>query len=376
MIQMEYPKKITAIQTAIITASTTIGVGILALPRFAVESADTGAPLITFLGTILAYLGVIVISILGMRFPDKSIIQYSEEIVGKWVARFFSIFIICFFAVLSSLVAREFGEVVVTSVLRETPLEVTVIVMLLLASLSTRNTITTFAYIHHFYFPLILAPALVIVMTSLKNANLLFLQPIMGNQPNGMFLGLLTVAALYQGSFILTLVIPAMREVGKALKASIYGLGIAGGLYIAIVIANVAVFGPQEIKNLIWPTLELAKMTSLPGQVLERLDAAFLAVWVTAVFTTLFSSYFFTVYALKELFRLMDHKIFSFILIPIIFLIAMQPQNILNLYHVVEFVGRLGLLLTIGYPILLLVTAMIRKVKGKRKSERGIDQSG
>ncbi len=373
---MEYPKKITAIQTAIITASTTIGVGILALPRFAVESADTGAPLITFLGTILAYLGVIVISILGMRFPDKSIIQYSEEIVGKWVARFFSIFIICFFAVLSSLVAREFGEVVVTSVLRETPLEVTVIVMLLLASLSTRNTITTFAYIHHFYFPLILAPALVIVMTSLKNANLLFLQPIMGNQPNGMFLGLLTVAALYQGSFILTLVIPAMREVGKALKASIYGLGIAGGLYIAIVIANVAVFGPQEIKNLIWPTLELAKMTSLPGQVLERLDAAFLAVWVTAVFTTLFSSYFFTVYALKELFRLMDHKIFSFILIPIIFLIAMQPQNILNLYHVVEFVGRLGLLLTIGYPILLLVTAMIRKVKGKRKSERGIDQSG
>ncbi|WP_078428028.1 GerAB/ArcD/ProY family transporter [Alkalihalobacterium alkalinitrilicum] len=373
---MEYQKKITVIQTAIITASTTIGVGILALPRITVEAVDTGAPLVTLLGSLIAFLGVYLITILAKRFPGKSIIQYSEEVIGKWLSRFFNIIIICFFATLSSLVAREFGEVIVTSVLRETPLEVTVIVMLLLASLSTRSNITTFAYIHHFYFPLILAPALVIVAFSLKNANLLYLQPIIGNYPNGLIKGMLTVAALFQGSFILTFIIPAMREIRKALKASIWGMLITGGLFFIIVIANVSVFGAQEIKNLIWPTLELAKMTSLPGQVLERLDAGFLAVWVTAVFTTLFSSYFLTIYALKELFHFWDHKLFSFIMLPFIFIIAMQPQNILELYNVIELVGRLGLLLTIGYPSLLLIIAVISKTKGNENAGRNLDQNG
>ena len=249
---------------------------------------NTGAPLITVIGTILAVIGVGLISLLGMRFPKKSIIQYSEDILGKWVARLFSVFIICFFAILTSFIAREFGEVVVTSVLRETPLEVTVIVMLFLAALATGMMLTTFAYIHHFYFPLILAPAILIVVFSLKNANLINIQPLMGNEPSAIVEGILTIAALFQGSFILTFIIPAMKKSETAMKASMWGMFMAAGLFIITVVANVAVFGAQEIKNLIWPTLELAKMTSLPGQVLERLDAAFLAVWVTAVFTTLF----------------------------------------------------------------------------------------
>jgi spore germination protein len=373
---MEYPKKITTIQTAIITASTIIGVGLLAVPRLTVESGNTGAPLITLLGTLLAYSAVLLICILGLRFPKKSIIQYSEEIIGKWLARFFTVLIICYFAALSSFTAREFGEVVVASVLPETPLEVTVIVMLALAALSTRNNIITFAYIHHFYFPLILAPAIIISVFSLKNANLLHLQPFTGNQPTDMVVGLLTVAALFQGSFILTFVLPAMRETKKAIKASTWGIIISGGLYLIIVIANVAVFGSEEIKNLVWPTLELAKVTSLPGEVLERLDAAFLAVWVTAVFTTLFSTYFLTIYALKQLFRLLDHKILSFLILPFIFIIAMLPSNILEFYNIVGIFGPLGLLITLGYPGLLLATAFLRKIKGKQDAGRSVDLNG
>src|SRR5207253_755569 len=140
--------------------STIIGVGVLALPRFAVEAADTGASLVTFLGFLLACIGLGLITLLGMRFPNKSIVQYSEDILGKWAGRLGSILIIIFFAILTALASREFGEVVITSVLRQTPLEVTVTVMILLAAISSRHNITVFAYIHHFYSPLVLAPVL------------------------------------------------------------------------------------------------------------------------------------------------------------------------------------------------------------------------
>jgi spore germination protein len=362
------PRQITTVQAAAVLTSTIIGVGVLPLSLFGVRAADTGAPLVTVLGALLGSVGLWIITVLGMRFPNKTIIQYSEDLIGRWPALIGNMLIIIFFALLTALGSREFGEVVLTSVLKKTPLEVTVIVMLLLATIASRNNLRTFSYIHLFYLPFILAPALLIVAFSLKNGDVINLQPIMGNQPGGMTKGILTIAALFQGSFIVTLIVPAMRHPGKAMKASFWGIGIAAGLYVTIVIAAVAVFGAEEIKLMLWPTLELAKTTSLPANILERLDAAFLAVWVTAVFTTLLSSYYLTVQALTQLFRLSSHKMFTLFIFPFITWLAMLPQNIIEMYEYIVIAGKIGLCLTIGYPGLLLMIALFRKKRGDKRA--------
>ncbi|WP_139998913.1 GerAB/ArcD/ProY family transporter [Paenibacillus paridis] len=368
-------RQITVIQAAAILVSSIIGVGVLALPLFAVKAAESGAPLVTFLGMLLAFVGLFLITVLGMRFPDKSVIEYSQDIIGKGLASFGSVLIIVFFAVLTSLTAREFGEVVVTSVLRSTPVEVTVIVMLLLAAISTRNEITTIAYIHTFYFPLLLVPVLLIVALSLKNAEAINLLPVWGNESKGMMKGTLTIAALFQGTFVLSAVIPSMNKPQNAMKASIGGMLIAGGLYVIIVAAAVSVFGAEEIKQLLWPTLELAKATSLPANILERLDAAFLAVWVTAVFTTLLSSYFLTIHSISKLFRLKDHKLFSYFILPFVFTMAMLPQNIVEMYEIIVNVGQIGLCITIVYPGLLLLISILRKKRGNSVEKKKVDQN-
>ena len=366
------PKEITTLQTSSIIISTIIGVGVLPLPLFAVRAGDTGAPLVTLAGIALAAIGLFIITLLGMRHPDKTIITYSQLIIGKWLGRFCSLFIIFFFLVLTGLASREFGAVVVSAVLRETPLEVTVIVMLLLACLSCRNNINVFSYIHNFYVPIILAPAIIVVVLSLKNANILYLRPLIGTNYYNMFTGMLTISALFQGSFIITMIIPSMKTPNKALKASFWGIFISGGLYLSLVIATVAVFGPEEIKQIFWPTLELARTTTVPGNILQRLDVIFLAVWVTAVFTTLFSSYYFTIHAIKEFCHLQDHKMLTYFILPFVFILAMIPQDILQMYEVIQYVGRAGLLITILYPSLLLG---IDFLKGWRRKKSVSQQS-
>ncbi|MDR6553454.1 endospore germination permease [Paenibacillus qinlingensis] len=362
---MEHPRQITVIQAAIILISTIIGVGVLALSLFAVRAADSGAPLVTMLGFLIGLFGLWLLTKLGMRFPKQSIIEYSEDLIGKWAARGCSVLIIVFFCLITGLASREFGEVVVTSVLTKTPLEVTVIVMLLLAAVSSRADITTFTYFHQFYFPIIVFPGLLIVVLSLKNAQLINLLPIWGNEPSGMSKGILTMASLFQGSFVMTIVIPAMRRPEKAMVAGYVGMITSGALYILIVIATVGVFGAEEIKKLVWPTLELAKTTSLPANVLERLDGAFLAVWVTAVFTTLLSSYYLAIYFSSQLLHLRDHKMFAFFLVPFIYVLAMFSQNLMQMYEIIQLVGQMGLVFTVAYPFVLLVVAMIRKKKSR-----------
>ena len=358
-------RTVTVIEATAILISTIIGVGVLALPRLAAKADNSGAPLITVLGILVAFWGLSFITVLGMRFPNESIIEYGERILGKWLARIGSGLIIVFFIVLTGLGAREFSKVLVTSVLTNTPITVVTVVMIVLAALASRANMSTFAYSHLFYLPFVYFPGLVIDILSTKNGSLLNLQPIIGNEPQFMPIvsGSLTVAGLFQGAFVMSFVIPAMRRPEKAMTASAWGLPVAGLLYLLLVIATVAVFGPQATKLFVWPTLELAKTTMLPGEVLERLDAPFLILWVTAVFTTLYSTYSIIVRALKELFHLRDHRMFAPFVLPFVFFAAMLPPNVIQLYRVIELVSRTGLWITFVYPMMLLCVALIRKQK-------------
>ncbi|WP_071394682.1 GerAB/ArcD/ProY family transporter [Bacillus tuaregi] len=365
---MEETKEVTTVQAATTLISTIIGVGVLPLPLFAVRAGETGAPFITLLGIGIAVLGLLIVTKLGIRHSDQTIITYSEDIIGKWLGRFFSLFVILFFTILTALAAREFGAVVITAVLLETPLEVTVLVMLLLAAISARNSMNTFAYIHNFYIPIILAPVLIIVALSLKNANFLYVRPIIASGFRDSFYGALTIAALFQGSFIMTLLIPSMKKPQSAMKAGLWAIFISGGLYLLIVLATVAIFGAEEMKKLYWPTLELARTTSLPGNILQRLDVIFISVWVIAVFTTIFASYFLTIHSIKQLFRLQDHKMLAYFMLPFIFVLAMIPQNIVQMYEVIKMIGRAGLMVTILYPMLLFLVDVMKR-KRRKKSE-------
>ncbi|MCJ7840065.1 spore germination protein [Lederbergia sp. NSJ-179] len=367
---MQPTRNMTVGQTTAILISTIIGVGILRLPLASVEQAETGAPLLTLLFTVTAFVGMWGIAKLGSLFPDETFVEYSERIIGKWLGRLYTFIIIAFFTLLTGFAAREFGAVVVTSVLQRTPIEVTVIVMLLMAAVFTRGDMNSFTYIHSFYLPIILVPLLIIVLVSLKDANPLYLQPVLGNGFK-MITGIPQGAALFQGAFILAILIPFMQKPKKAFKASFWGVAISGCFFIMIVVSTLALFGTEEIKTIMWPTLEIARATSFPGNTLQRLDVIFLAIWVTAVFTTIFSNYMLTIQALKQFLRLQDHKMLTLFLLPIIFLIAMLPGETIEMYRYIKIAGTYGLILTFAFPFLLLIVAKIRKWQKKKKNEKG-----
>lgn len=368
---MEYPREITVIQATVILISSVVGVGVLGMPRLVVETAGTAAPLVTVCGVLLAAFGIVMMVLVGLRFPRKNIIRYSEEILGKWLARFISLFIILFFITSTALTVRGFGEVVKTSILTETPLEITVIVMLFLAAMSTRQDVNTLAYIHLFYLPFLFLPGVFIFSFALEDVDPIFLLPLWDNEPGKMASGTSVVAALFQGAFIITLLIPSMRRPERAMTASLWGIGIGGVLHLIVVMMTLAFFGPEEIKELVWPTLELAKATRFP--VLERLDAAFLAGWLMVVFTTSYATYYISVHAMSELFRLRDHRFLAPFLFPFIYLVAIMPPNVKQYYTILQSVGMIGLCLTIVYPLVLWMVAVIR---GKGERQHGKKRMG
>ncbi|GAB6931013.1 spore germination receptor protein GerAB [Paenibacillus sp. JCM 10914] len=353
-------------QVSSVIISSTIGVGILALPRLASQQANTGAPLVTFLGIVIVLFSLLLLALLGIRFPGENIFEYGQRIVGRPIAYLFNMLLILFFIALTALALREFGEIITSAVLRRTPIEITIILMMLLVAQVARQKIMKFTYIHMFYLPLILIPGLTIVLVSLQNAELLNLQPIIGNIPAQYSRGALTIATLFQPAFVVTLLVPQMKTPSKSMLSIVGGITISGLLYILIVVAAVGVFGPRELDHLIWPTLELARATTIPGDTLERLDAIFIIVWVVSVFTSLAASFYICLQGTRKLMGTSDQRLISHFFFPFVFILAMIPRSVFSMYTHVEMIGKLGLFLTLGYPILLWILALVRKVRGEQ----------
>jgi spore germination protein len=165
-----------------------------------------------------------------------------------------------------------------------------------------------------------------------------------------------------------------MYHPNKAYRGSVIGVGIAGGLYLILIYSTLSVFGTEEMKNLMWPTLELAKTAALPAFFIERLDPIFLAVWVTAVFCAIFAAYYISIQAFGHFFRMRDHRVFSIAGLPIVYVLASLPSNVHQLYTIVKIVGLCGLPLTFGYPLILLLTHWARG--GKLKADKRARKAG
>jgi len=80
----------------------------------------------------------------------------------------------------------------------------------------------------------------------------------------------------------------------------------------------------------------------------------------------LFAFYYLTIRFLSQMFGLRDHKLFSIIILPYLFIIAMVPSSIVDMYQKITQFGAWGMLITLVYPILLFFISLFRRKKGRK----------
>ncbi|HWL11363.1 MAG TPA: endospore germination permease [Ureibacillus sp.] len=366
---MREPRQITATQTMMTITNSMVGVSVLALPRIASEQVNSGAVLITILGLFLAFVGMMIIAALGIRFPNDSLIQSSKAIIGRPLSYLFGFFIFLFFIIIVGLITREFSFILSSFLFPDTPATVLIGTMLIVVAITTRNDITTISYIQFVYFPFIAFPILLLVFLAFPEMDIRQLRPFVGNQTTfqDFIEGSLIIAALpfvHIGSFILSIYIPHTQSTKHAIRGSIFGAILSGTLLSLIVLVTVGVFGMNDVRNPLWPVYVLTRMIQLPFELLERLDILFLIIWILSAFTTILSGYLIVIYNGSQLFNLKSHRVLSYLMLPIVFIMALYPQDILQLYDLLRTVGLYGLLITMLYPLLLLLVAFIRKKRG------------
>lgn len=378
---LEAQDVITSDQSTAIIASTAIGSGILTLPRVAAKYAHEMAWLAVILAMLVSILLVYILTKLALRFPQQTFIEYIGDITGvkwlpgmgiaiKWVV---TIFLILYWITLSALTLRILGEFVSGTVLPNTPISLIMLTMLLLTVLSIYYEITVLAKLNEVILPFIVLPVIFFVALSLKDALAINFLPLFAINWESFLKGTFEMIFSFLG-FGIMLVLMAYTQKSHNIKSNVVGITIPGFLYLIITVASIAVFGFKELEQIQWPTLELVKSSVISEFIFDRTEAIFIGIWVLAIYTTVLNFYYAGCLSAAQILPLKEKNrlrfIIGLILSPVVYLLAVYPRNLQELYGWLKYVNYVGAATFLLLPLLLLIISVIRGRGEKREANQ------
>jgi hypothetical protein len=126
-------------------------------------------------------------------------------------------------------------------------------------------------------------------------------------------------------------------------------------------------FGKEQNKILLWPTITMIKSIDIPGSFIERWEGIVMALWIVFYFTTFTNIYYLSADIVKDVFNLKDIKISSIIIIPFVYPVALYPENIPQVNYLNNTITPLFLTFSLLAVPLMLFWG--KKLRQKRRQE-------
>jgi spore germination protein len=155
-----------------------------------------------------------------------------------------------------------------------------------------------------------------------------------------------------------------MKDKKSLFKYGIIGVIVPIIIYTGLVFVSMGSSGSKTTADFVYPTVQLARNIVFFGTLIIRFDIFFIIFWILAVYTSLTIYMYMSTFSIVRLIGLRNYKPFALIIAPIIYLIALLPQNQIEIETFSKVANYTGLFITSSsIPILLI--AVIRKKGGK-----------
>ncbi|MGI6559376.1 MAG: GerAB/ArcD/ProY family transporter [Limnochordia bacterium] len=354
--------RITSWQVIVLLISVINGTRLLDLPRILVQDAGPDGWLSLFFGHILAVGAAFVMIKLSQRFPRLTFVEYSRRIIGPFLGTIICLATVFLWTLISARIIRVFADVLKLFVFPRTPIEIIMLMMLLLSLYVVRNGLEPMARTLEILFPLILLTIGLVVLFAIPELDLTNLQPVLAKGLGPVIKGGLRQALEQRGIKLFLLVIPFMLAPQRVGTVVFLGLGINYLLQVIVFIVTIGVFG-LHTEDFLWPVSMLAKFLAVPGGIVEHLEIIFMIIWVTAASASLMVNNYLACTALARLAGLRKQYPLAFPLAPIIFFLALLPNNVVVTEKILLLERMLGFVIAWITPGLLLLIAWMRGVK-------------
>ncbi len=350
-------------QFTILTFLFTVGSSILILPSGLAFEAKQDAWIASAVGLAAGLLMVLLFNGIAIRFPNKNLVQYTQDTLGKWFGGIVSFLYFCYFFILASLVLRNIGDFVTTQVLPNTPIQFIHILFLIVIIMGIRNGLETFTRTAEIFFPWVLIFFFIMVVLLPPEFEVRHLFPVLGYGIKPVLRAAIPVIGTpYMELVVFLMFLPVVSNLQKARKAFLVGVLIGGVVLIIISLLSVLVLGADLTARHIYPSYTLAKKISI-GNFLERLEVIMAGIWFITIYFKLAICFYASTMTFAELFKLKDARqlYWPFGMVMIVLSIVAYPDIGYFMDFATKIYASYSFTFAIVFPLLILFVSFIRK---------------
>jgi spore germination protein KB len=275
---------------------------------------------------------------LSSFYPNYTLVQMLRELLGKFLAYPIIVIYIVYFIYIAGRVCRDFGELMVSTILVETPIAVVIGSLMVLLIYCLRGGIETFGRMGEAVFPLFMFSLIIIwiLLVTVKSFNIANLTPILGNGLKPILKEVFpnTLSFPFGESIVILMFIPFLNNKKNAGKIGFAVILIGGFLLSINSVLILSVLGPEIYEQDFFPLLSATRLVSI-ADFLERFDAIIILMMISGVFFKVGMFTFGAAVGISQLFNMKNTKsillALGTILIPLSLLIGSDFTSFLEI---------------------------------------------
>jgi spore germination protein KB len=368
---MAMPKQkdsITARQLMLLKLSGITGTVFLGAVNLITSLAGAQGYMAVLGGGLLSALVVYLASTLGRRFPRLTPFEYARLIYGKWLGSLLGLSLVAFNIISSTLVLRSLGDFLITAILPDTPISVTITTMLILVCGGAWLGIQALARFNEGLYPLGFLAWIVVAGAGLWRIDPGWLLPLFDAEPFALARASVVSGSLLVNGLVVLMFFNFVEEQSAVLKYSVWAV-FAGTLLIgALQVAVVAGYSPALAETLKYPVLELARNVSF-GLFLERIEALYLGVWIIGTFVKVSILFYAAALGLSLVTGARSYHWFIPPLAAASFYLSFQADSVPQSYLWESMFNEHAYFYQIGIVGVLLAGALLRGKSGAKSHE-------
>ncbi len=347
-----------------------VGVGAFSYPGIMADEVGTDGWFVTIIAGGICFFLLTLIYRVIVRNNYSTFYIMLEHNLGNILGKIFGFVLSAYFIFSVSLGMRVFAEVMKMYLLEHTPTEFILLVMIFTALYLVRGEVSALVKFNEIAFFVMFLPMILILIFATKGGDLNNVLPILQSKPDQYIKALATATYAFGGFEITYLILPYIKDKDGIRKTMFKSVVFITLFYAVVTILCLMFFRKEHTKQLLWPTITLIRAIVIPGAFVERWEGLVMALWVLFYFTTFVNMYYFSGDIIKTAFHLHDIKLSSLIIAPIIYIIALYPQNIAEVY---DASGKITPILSIFsfiiLPMTILLGSGVKKRRGKKRNE-------
>lgn len=359
--------QITSFQFIILLFVFIIGDEVAILPSLQAADAKQDGWLVGLISLIIGVCLILFIYYpLSRLSPKKTFVEYSEEILGKWLGKILvSIFILYSFYY-AALSLRYTGDFTTSQILPRTPPMVIYILFAIIIVMGVSLGIETLARSFElFYIPLILV-LLLITFCLLPVSDIRNLQPICEDGLRTILRGSLTFVSLpFVELIFFLMIVPFVHPQEKVKRAWVIGTILGGLFIIAFTAVNILVLGVNITAETLYPGWKIGKRVSI-GEFFQKIEITINMIAYFDLYCRIVFCFYCAHAGLIQLFRIKNPRA---LVLPLGILLVLVTKLVSTdtsyLFHLNRYRPFLDFFCAFLPALLLLVVGTIKKKIGK-----------